>query len=130
LLADKIEYAVNRWRSEPFDWATANCCFSVADYVHHATGCDPARVYRDLVSDETSCMDVVEQEGGVLELVGRMMGENGFNPGPMKVGAVVVVDIHGVQICGIVRGNGNVIVRMPRGIFETRSEVLESWPLD
>ncbi len=74
----RLNALLDRAAKEPFRWGVFDCCLLAADSVEALTGFDPAAGLRGTYSDEEGARKILEREGGLAALVGRICRERGF----------------------------------------------------
>lgn len=63
----------NQWVMRPWQWGESDCCQFVGAYIEHLTGINPARQF--LYSDEDGAFAVINEYGGLQNLVTHFLGE-------------------------------------------------------
>ena len=107
-----------------FKVGVRDCCFMPAGAVRKITGFDPASEFRGKVKTKEDADAILEKHNGIAGLFTYCMGFKPHkNKWMAKRGDVVVCDIDGTEIGGVVDDSG-------RGVFVYVEKQLSTRPLD
>lgn len=67
-------------RDQPFEWGVNDCCLFAADWVHLATGQDPALAFRGVYETAQGAADVLKDFGGVHGAIAGLNPKHGIRP--------------------------------------------------
>lgn len=88
-------------RTTPFAWGESDCCLFAADAVQAMTGIDFAAQRRGKYSDARGALEIIEEVGGIENLVPFEPVE----PGYAQRGDVVMLERDGRNVLGVNCGN-------------------------
>lgn len=101
----------------PFEWGVNDCCIFAADWVRLVTGRDPAQALRGEYSDEAGAAEVIDEFGGVANLVSMGVGSEPLpNVATAQRGDVVLFESGNGPALGICAGEKFAAVRPVGGV--------------
>lgn len=111
-------------RARPFEWASQDCATFSRDWIEAATG---RRVFDAPYSDATSAARYVEEQGGMLAAVKRVLGEPMPNPAAAGRGDVALVSNAGREVMGVVVGEHVAAPAADGVLMSSRSAMIAAW---
>lgn len=119
---------VQRLRA-PYKPGTNDCCLFAADALQALWGVDVASHLRGHYSTEEEGRAVLALEGGVQALAEAVLGMAMENPAMAQRGDIVLADVEGQQMLGVVVGGGQWCAPGPRGLVYRLLDdsVLDVW---
>lgn len=125
-----LEWIIERYRKEVFEWGTLDCMLGPADYVQHRTGVDGASHIRGKYHDLKSCdrlTGFIRDPEGVFEgCVERVGLEKTKQPVRTSIG-LVITTLTDRPLGAICVGDHWTIFGESGAIFERPKEIVCAW---
>lgn len=111
-------------RARPFAWGGQDCATFARDWIEECTG---ERVFEAPYSDAMSAARYVEEQGGMLAAVKRVLGEPMPNLAAAGRGDVALVSNAGREAMGVVVGEHVAAPGADGVLMSSRSAMIAAW---
>jgi hypothetical protein len=123
---ERLAAYIEARRARAFVWGEHDCALFAADWVHEATGRDPAAALRDTYQTAGEAARILHRHGGLARIAGEVLTE-WLTPRMAGRGDVALVENAGREALAIVDG-AHLIGPGPAGLtFLPLEHALRAW---